>query len=72
MEPNYTTAPLDEETMNLFKKQLDALLEKYNCEVGIISTIQILKRVESPQPSPYVETTDKTEENPDSSSEESS
>ncbi len=68
MEP-YKTEPVSQEEMVEISTEITKVLEKYNAEIGIVSTLQILKRV---QESPYVqETTDtKAEESSVGSDEE--
>jgi len=38
------TRPLNQEEMEAFTKELDELLTKHNAEIGVVSTIQLLKR----------------------------
>lgn len=56
---------LTKEEAEALTKDLTAVLEKHNCELGIKSTIELLKRVED-TPSTYIEHDgeSKTEENP--------
>lgn len=50
---------LTKEEAEQLTKELTAVLEKYNCEIGVKSSIEILKRVEIKQEdgveSPYIE-----------------
>lgn len=39
------TKPLNEEEFDAFGKDMEALLEKHNCEIGVQSTIQVMKRI---------------------------
>lgn len=64
MEQTYTTAPLSQEEFEALNKEMVALMEKYNCEIGIQSSLQILKRVPDPMPTPYAEPTNPTEDSP--------
>jgi hypothetical protein len=38
------TRPLNKEEFDAFGKDMEALLEKHNCEIGVSSTIQVMKR----------------------------
>lgn len=44
-----------------FSKDMDELLKKHNCEIGIESNIKIMKRREKDIKSPYVEKFDGTD-----------
>lgn len=54
------TRDLTQEEMLAFKADMDSLLEKHNCEIGVVSQIHILKRgnedgkVEEPILSPFL------------------
>lgn len=47
-----TLRELDPETAKKVTEELTAVLAKYNCEMGVTSNINILKRVEEPVLSP--------------------
>ena len=76
---DYTLTDLSLEEQEAIKKDIDTVLEKYNAEIQVTSTIHILKRVESEIPSPYTidesdsngkksDTTPETEKGSESSS----
>jgi len=71
MEPQYTTVPLEKEEFEALSKEMTALLEKYNCEIGITSNLQMLKRIPQPVESPYATTTETTKEEPNTETTES-
>ena len=50
---DYTLTDLSLEEQEAIKKDIDTVLEKYNAEIQVTSTIHILKRVEPNSPSPY-------------------
>lgn len=68
MEPKYTLEEPPKEEFEALTKELTAILTKYNCEIGVKSSIEILKRVEAKEegiPTPYNgDNTDTTEETP--------
>jgi len=43
------TRALDKEEFEAFSKDMDALLLKHNCEIGVVSTIKIMKRIDKIQ-----------------------
>jgi len=62
----YTTRELTPEEGQELTKDLQEVLKKHGAEMGVISSIQLLKRVEPPTPSPYEhgDKPDTTEEAP--------
>lgn len=63
----YELKPLSQEEGDNLQKELMAVLEKYDAEIGIKSTLEIMKRVEVAEsvPSPLDENGEfKTEEPP--------
>ncbi len=54
---NYTLQPLSEEEFKNLSSELTEVLNKYNAELGVKSTIEILKRVEKKEDvtSPYTD-----------------
>ncbi len=46
MNSTYTTRELTEEEANLLNKELTELLEKHGAEIGVVASLQILKREE--------------------------
>lgn len=48
---------LSAEEMKSFTADIDALLLKHNCEIGVSSTIQIVKRIEEIK-SPFMKSKD--------------
>ncbi len=54
---NYKQAPLSKEEFDALSVELNTLLEKYNAEIAVKSTIELLKRVEVPEEvkSPYTD-----------------
>lgn len=65
----YTTRELTKEEGNVLTKDLQDVLEKHNAEMGVVSSIQLLKRVPKEIISPFMPKTDgtnpdKTEESP--------
>ena len=53
---NYTLQPLPEEEFKNLSSELTEVLNKYNAELGVKSTIEILKRVEKQDvTSPYTD-----------------
>lgn len=66
----YTTRELTPEEGKALTDDITALLEKHNAEIGVISSIQLLKRVPTDTPSPYGNTEETTEEKPDTETEE--
>ncbi len=82
-KPTYKLGALTPEGGKSLTLELQAVLEKYGCEMGVKAHIEILKRIpltseemKDPILSPYNENTDgnenKTEENSDSETEKSS
>lgn len=76
---NFTTRELTKSEADALTKDLQEVLKKHNCEMGVVSSIQLLKRVELPEegiPTPYMESNgennNKTKEKPDSETEEGS
>lgn len=70
MTQKYTLAELTTEEGDAFTKEMTELLEKHNVEVGVKSTIEILKRVEVKEdgvPTPYTDNgeSNTTEETPE-------
>jgi len=57
MEPQYATRELTKEEAEALTKDLKEVLEKHSAELGVVSSIQLLKRVEVPKedgvPSPF-------------------
>ncbi len=43
----YTTRELTKEEGEALTKDLQAVLEKHGCDMGVVATIQLLKRVEA-------------------------
>lgn len=74
-EPKYTLEDLSKEEFEAISKELSAVLIKYNCDMGVKSSIEISKRVEIKEEtndaeivSPYQEngeSTNKNEETPE-------
>lgn len=66
MESEYTTRALTKEEGDALTAEMIAVLEKYNAEMGVKSTIEILKRVPKDIVSPFMPkndgNNDKTEE----------
>jgi uncharacterized protein YxjI len=60
MDKKYTLEDLTEAELKTFSDEMNALLEKYNVEIGVKSSIQVLKRVET-----NGDTTNTTEETPE-------
>lgn len=54
---NYTQKPLEKEEFDALSAELNTVLEKYNTEIVVKSTIELLKRVEVPEEvtSPYTD-----------------
>lgn len=53
----YTLGEMNQEEFEAMSKDLNAILEKYNCEIGVKSQIEILKRIpikEEGIPTPYI------------------
>lgn len=46
MNNKFELRPLSIEKMQQLTNELTAILEKYNCEMGVKSTIELLERVE--------------------------
>lgn len=54
----HSTRELTKEEGEALTKDMQAVLEKHNCDMGVVASIQLLKRVtlepkEEPVPSPY-------------------
>lgn len=62
------TRPLTKEEAEALEKDLTAVLEKHNCDMGVVASIQIMKRSEEGIPSPFIEN---NAENPDKTKESS-
>lgn len=66
---NTNTRELTKEEADALTKDLTEVLDKHNCEIGVVSTIQLLKRIEEEIKSPFMpkdgENNDKTEETPE-------
>lgn len=60
---DYTLEELSKDESEAVTKELQEVLKKYNCEMGVTSTINILKRVETGVPSPFIEPTDGEKDN---------
>jgi hypothetical protein len=43
------TRPLNDTEFEAFSFDMDELLKKHNCEIGVVSTIKIMKRVDKIQ-----------------------
>jgi len=67
---NYTRSELSPEEASALTKELQDVLAKYNCEMGVKSSIEIFKRVEIVSPL-NGEFQDKTEDNSETKTEES-
>lgn len=69
MEPEYNQ--LTKEEYEVIQEKMNKILDEYNCDMLVQSTIQILKRTESKEiPSPYAvnngeENKDNTESTPE-------
>lgn len=78
MDKRYNLVELTSEEAEALTKDIQEVLAKHNCELGVKAAIQLLKRVEidensKPIVSPYgTNDSDKTEESPDPSPESSS
>lgn len=80
MEHTYTLQELTKEEADALTKDLQEVLKKHNCEMGVTSSINLMKRVENEIetsnediPSPYVENeTSITEKETDTTPEKSS
>lgn len=48
----HTTRELTKEEGDALTKDMQAVLEKHNCDMGVVASIQLLKRVEEPKPIP--------------------
>lgn len=51
----YELKELSKEEGEALTKDLQEVLTKHNCEMGVVSSIQLLKRVETPIESPIQE-----------------
>lgn len=70
---SYTTRELTKEEGDALTKDLQAVLEKHNAELGIKSVVELLRRVEDPVLSPLndelnLKAQEKTDTAPDQSS----
>ncbi len=48
----HTTRELTKEEGDALTKDMQAVLEKHGAELGVIASVQLLKRVETPEPIP--------------------
>lgn len=46
---NYTTRELTKDEGDALTKDLQAVLEKHGAELGVVSTISLMKRIETPE-----------------------
>lgn len=60
---DYTLEELSKDESEAVTKELQEVLKKYNCEMGITSSINILKRVDTGVPTPFLDTTDGEKDN---------
>jgi hypothetical protein len=54
MEPDYALQEFPKEEADALTKELQDVLAKYNGEMGVTSTINLMKRVPKAIPSPFV------------------
>lgn len=66
---DFTTRELTKEEGEIVSKDLTEILNKHNCEIGVVSSIQILKRVPKDIVSPFMPNnngeSDNTKETPE-------